>query len=81
MTAPRDPRTMHCRDNDCLGEAFCACQCDSCKAAYEAGPDFYRPRAQPPHPLATNPTAEELIAVVDEARGGPPPPPPFKGYA
>lgn len=38
-----DPRTMHCKADvkTCRGESYCACQCDKCKAAWEAGKTFY----------------------------------------
>lgn len=47
-TAMIDPNKLHCRGDGryCRGETFCACQCDQCRAAWEAGRDWYEARRQ-----------------------------------
>lgn len=50
MAEPTNPNALHCRADEryCRGETYCACQCDKCRAAYEAGKAFYDARRKQP---------------------------------
>jgi hypothetical protein len=62
-----DPNTLHCREDptSCRGESYCACQCDQCKAAWEAGREFYAIKLLK---RASQILGRSVTDVADEAR-------------